>query len=68
MAMCFLAPKNAILSFANSESFIRARLVHSHILPSQSVANHNSVITIKSVAKKFKAKLWQKLLYNKWVI
>jgi hypothetical protein len=41
----------------NSESFIRARLVHSHILPSQNMANHNSVAAIKSVAEKFEAKL-----------
>jgi hypothetical protein len=30
-------------------------------LPSQSVVNHKSVAAIKSVAKKFEAKLWQEL-------
>jgi hypothetical protein len=39
----------------------RACLVPGHILPSQSVASHKSVAAIKSVAKKYKAKLWQKL-------
>jgi hypothetical protein len=39
----------------------RACLVPSHNLPSQSMANHKSVAAIKSVAKKFKAKLWQEL-------
>jgi hypothetical protein len=40
---------------------IRACLVSSHNLPNQSVANHKSVAVIKSVAKKFEAKLWQEL-------
>jgi hypothetical protein len=36
-------------------------LVPGHILPSQSVASHKSVAATKSVAKKYEAKLWQKL-------
>jgi hypothetical protein len=37
-------------------------LVSSYILSSQSVASHKSVATIKSVAKKLEAKLWQELV------
>jgi hypothetical protein len=34
----------------------------SHNLPSQSVVSHKSVAAIKNVAKKYEAKLWQKLV------
>jgi hypothetical protein len=41
---------------------LRACLVLSHTLPSQSVVSHKSVADIKNVAKKYEAKLWQKLV------
>jgi hypothetical protein len=43
------------------QSSPRACLVHGHILPNLSVASHKSVAATKNMAKKYEAKLWQKL-------
>jgi hypothetical protein len=50
-----------ISSRSCSLSGLRGCLVPSHILPSQSVASHKSVVATKSVAKKLESKLWQEL-------